>query len=122
MSTDGLTVMRLLLAAINGALFAFGLFLLVEHLYRRPRQLKLRMKDLIVRAERTERQERDGTLRVGDPTSRELREQVDLVKDELGGRKQNPKFIINVAFAALMILLATFSLLSLLFPMWLKFA
>jgi hypothetical protein len=122
MSSDGLTIMRLLLAAVNGAMFAFGLFLLVDYLYRRPRHLKEQMRDFIVRAERTELMERDGTFRPGSPTSHELREQVDNVKEELNVRKRDPKFIINVAFGALMILLATFSLFSLLFPMWLRFA
>ncbi len=122
MSSDGLTIMRLVLAAVNGALFAFGVFLLVEYLYRRPHRLKLRLKDLIVRAEKTELMERDGTFRTGDPSSSDLREEFDRVKEELKTRKKDPRFIINVAFGALMVLLATFSLLSLLFPMWLRFA
>jgi len=122
MSSDGLTIMRLLLAAVNGAMFAFGLFILVEYLYRRPRRMKEQMKNLIVHAERTELMERDGTFRSGDLSSRELREQFDQVKEDLNVRKRDPKFIINVAFGTLMIVLATFSLLSLLFPMWLRFA
>ena len=121
MSSDGLTVMRLLLAAVNGALFAFGLFILVEFLYRQPRRLKRRFRELVIKVVRTENLEMDGTFRPGEPTSKELREQVDDIKVELKTRTRNPKFILNVAFGAMMILLAAYSLLSLLFPAWLSF-
>ncbi|GBE30334.1 MAG TPA: hypothetical protein ENH10_03855 [Bacteroidetes bacterium] len=121
MNSDGLTVMRLLLAAVNGALFALGLFILVEFLYRQPRRLKLRFRELVIRAVRTENLENKGDFRPGEPTSRELREQVDDIKDEMKARTRNPKFVINVAFGSLMILLAAYSLLSLLFPAWLSF-
>lgn len=121
MSSDSLTILRLVLAAINGALFAFGAFLLVEYLYRRPKRMKERLRDLIARAERTELAEQEGRSLSGDKSSRELREQIDRIHVALAKRTKSPKFVMNVSFGALMVLLAILSLLNLLFPSWLPF-
>ncbi|MCB2210705.1 hypothetical protein KQI52_01175 [bacterium] len=122
MSSDGLTIMRLVLAAINGALFAFGLFLLVEYLYRQPKRLRNQLIELKLRLERTELAEREGVQRASDPSSSDLRERIVELEEANAKLKQSPKFLMNLSFGVLMILIAILSLLNLLFPSWLSFA
>ncbi len=122
MSSDGLTIMRLVLAAINGALFAFGLFLLVDYLYRQPKRLRNRLTELKLRLERTQLAEREGVQRASEPSSSDLRERIVELEEANRKWKQSPKFLMNVSFGALMLLIAILSLLNLLFPSWLSFA
>ncbi|MBS1262654.1 MAG: hypothetical protein MAG453_02014 [Calditrichaeota bacterium] len=121
MSSEGLTIMRLILAAINGALFAFGVFVLVEYVHRRPKQARARMKRLIMRAERAELAEKEGRFNSEGMSSQELREEIKRIRDALAKRFRSPKVLMNITFGVLMIVLAILSLLNLLFPAWLPF-
>ena len=122
MSSEGLAIMRLILAAVNGALLAFGIFLLVEFLYRQPKRLRLYLRKLIEQAEKIEVSQNPDIIQPKPVELQKIREEIERVETTLRGRRQHPRFLVNVTFGALMVVIAILSLLNLLFPSWLPFA
>jgi hypothetical protein len=118
MDTGSLALFRLVIAALNGALFAFGLALLLELVWLRPRRWRRELTELLPGAEREEidawEPERDGD----DAPVSGKRERIQQLKELLANHFKEPKTRLNIGFAVLIIVVALASLLGLLVPSW----
>lgn len=111
MSIHTFQIFRLLVAAVNGALFAFGIGLLFELLFLRPRRWQEQLKTLILEAEKEEREQTGKTIVESDK-----RQSISELQKRLSTWKRDPKTRINIVFGFLVTLLAFASLLALILP------
>ena len=114
MSSEGFDLFRLVIAAVNGVLFAFGIVLLLEMRVRRPRRWKKELRTLIARAEQLDL--------AGDEEANTVRAQIDELKDRLNRHYNNPRSLLAIGFAILMIALALMAMISLITPPFEPFA
>ena len=108
MSSEGISIMRLVIAGVNGILFAFGVAVLVEMIVRRPRRWRDQIRALVARAEQLDL--------AGDAEANEVRRQIDEIKQRMQQHYNNPRSLLTLGFGILMILLALVSLVSLVAP------
>lgn len=113
MSSEGLSIFRLVIAGVNGILFTLGVALIFEMVVRRPKRMRAQIRSLVARAEQLEV--------AGDTEAGELRRQVDTLKQQLQQHYNHPRSLLTIGFGILMIILALLSLVSLVAPPFAKF-
>lgn len=114
MTSDGISIMRLVIAGVNGILFAFGIVLILEMVVRRPKRWRDQLRALIARAEQLDV--------AGDSEASEVRHQIDELKQTMQQHYNNPRSLLTIGFGILMIILALFSLVSLVAPPFAPFS
>jgi hypothetical protein len=107
MNTDSVQLFRLILAAINGFMFALGSLWLMEVTLLAPRRWRKRLAKLL----------RDQTE--GDHEDEEDREQeIARLRELLNDHFRSPRTLLNIGLGILMIGIALFALLGLIAPPW----
>ncbi len=117
MSEQGVQIFRLVMAGVNGLLFAIGLYIVIYQVRLKPRRWRRELTRLILEVEREERELED-TEEEDEETERELgekREHIDRIRKALNGYFKDTRSIITIAFGGLMIAVALFALANLLF-------
>ncbi len=109
-----LRILRLVLAAVNGIIFAFGVMWLLETLNWRPERWRRRLSRLIAQAEQDEIAGEEDEKRAEE--GRAKRVEIEELRRRLLDHRRNPKTLLNAGFALLMIAVALFALSRLLFP------
>ncbi|MCB2200358.1 hypothetical protein KQI63_13200 [bacterium] len=114
MTSDSISIMRLVIAGVNGILFAFGIVLILEMVIRRPKRWRDQLRALIARAEQLDLAD--------DPEAKEVRLKIDELKLQMQQHHNNPRSLLTIGFGILMIILAIFSLISLVAPPFAPFS
>ncbi|MBZ0265454.1 hypothetical protein K8I28_12390 [bacterium] len=114
MTETQITLLRMVLAGINGILFVAGWYIVFEMLKKRPRRLKKRLMFLVLEVEKMEEDIEDDSEIVEGST--EKRREIDLIKRKLNNYNHDIQNLLPIAFGVLMIVVAIFAILSLLTP------
>ena len=116
MTPHAVEILRLVLAALNGLLFAAGLYLFFDVLVFRPRRWREELRRLIAEAEREEVAglEEGGSSVAGQESCK--RQRIRQLKERLGTHRQDPRTLLHASFAVLMVVVALVALLMLTYP------
>ncbi len=124
MSGFSILLIKIVAAAINGILFALGMYLFLEFMVFRPRRMRKRLARLIVESHRLE-MELDDSPRHSDlenttesPELGKMRSEINHLRTDLQEWNKNPKNLLNASFGAIMIAISVFALMNLLFPVF----
>lgn len=109
MSPEGVDIFRLVLAGLNGALFAFGVVLLLEMIWLRPRRWRRSITRHVDAAERAR-------LRGDTDEEAKHREAIDGIKRLVRDHYQNPRSALTIGFGLLILAVSIMALLALLNP------
>ena len=119
MSSQGVNILRLILAAVNGVMFAVGVYLILENLRFRPARWKKRIRELIREAEREELAAADEND--NDEYASKKRAEIDSLKRLIEIHKRDPRAMIPALFGGLLVTVSIFALFNLIFPVFSPF-
>ncbi len=114
MTSETLQIFRLVIAGVNGLLFFAGIYYLLEILINRPKRWKKRLAWLLLQADKEEFEHDD---MVGEELfSSDHRIEIEILRNKLNSHLKEPQTLLPAGMGVLMIIVALFALMNLLFP------
>ncbi len=114
MTAEGLQIFRLVIAGVNGLLFFAGIYYLLEIVVKRPKRWKKRLAWLMLQADKEELEH--NSLKNKQPFKSEHRLEIEKLRKKLKTNLRDPESLLSAGMGALMIIVALFALMNLLFP------
>lgn len=115
MTEEGIKILRMVLAGLNGLIFVVGVYLLQEYAFNRPKRIREYLAKLIAKPEENDSEQTEEEL----PASKDditPEEEIERLKKKLYTYYQTPVNLLNIGFSMLMIVVSIFAMMSLLFP------
>lgn len=107
MNSDSLHWIRLVLAGLNGILFAVGVNWLARTAWLDPRRWRQRLAQLLAESSQQ-----------GEDLDPEKEREIEWLRDRLSSWRRDPQTMFRLAFAAMMIAISLFALLALMTQPW----